>query len=46
MVCWACRWNGGIEECIQNFGGILLGKLPLKVSEGLGKTTLRWILGR
>jgi hypothetical protein len=27
---WAYSWNGGIEECLQNFGGILLGKFPLE----------------
>ena len=27
---WACNWNGVIEECIQNFGGILLGKFLLE----------------
>jgi hypothetical protein len=30
MMCWAHSWNGGIEECIQNFGEILLGKFPLE----------------
>jgi hypothetical protein len=29
-MCWACSWNGGIEECKQNFGWILLGKFPLE----------------
>lgn len=28
-MCWACSWNWGIKECVQNFGGILLGKFPL-----------------
>jgi hypothetical protein len=31
MMCWACKWNGVIEEGIQNFGGILLGKFPLEI---------------
>jgi hypothetical protein len=29
-MCWACSWNGGIEECTQNFNWILLGKFPLE----------------
>lgn len=29
-MCWGRSWNGGIEECIQNFGGMLLGKFPLE----------------